>query len=348
MLVDVNALRAHLQSVDFPAGQRLRQKGQHYNDMYLLTGGMVEVDFEDGRRAGRVVITGPGQPIGEIGFLRGLPATATVTACRPTSALVVDDAAQARLETRQPELAAALSRHLAETAEERTSQNLVFTSGQSAVTSGAAIEVLMCRNDEMLRSAQELRYAVYCEELGRKSPFADHQRKIITDELDRFGHTLIAIEAGQVIGTIRASLAWEGPLGSLEQTYGMTASTHHPSATSICTKLIVRKSKRGSPAAMKLIAAMVRFGLRHGVKECYIDCVPTLLHYYRALGFTVAGPKFFHRENGPSYPMALDLIKHGEALSNDQGPRDYLKLFVKAQAIRLFAAMRGRRRAATL
>ena len=38
---------------------------------------------------------------------------------------------------------------------------------------------------------------------------------------------------------------------------------------------------------------------------------PALLPYYKALGFKIAGQKFFHPENGPSHPMRLDLVKHG-------------------------------------
>jgi predicted GNAT family N-acyltransferase len=83
---------------------------------------------------------------------------------------------------------------------------------------------------------------------------------------------------------------------------------HHPQATAICTKFIVKRSRRGGPAAMKLISAMVRFGLRIDVKECYIDCIPALLPYYKALGFTIIGHQFFHRENGPSFPMTCSSI----------------------------------------
>jgi hypothetical protein len=82
----------------------------------------------------------------------------------------------------------------------------------------------------------------------------------------------------------------------------------------------------------------LRYGIRKGIKECYIDCIPSLLPYYKALGFAIAGPKFFHRENGPSHPMRLDLVKHGEALSNETGMREYVSLVVKAQAIRLIVS----------
>jgi hypothetical protein len=177
---------------------------------------------------------------------------------------------------------------------------------------------------------------VYCEELKRQSPYADHEARTISDPLDEFGHTFLALEEGQTIGTLRGNLPAEGSVGIYEELYGMRNSPHHPKATSVCTKFIVRKSKRGGPAAMKLISAIVRFGLHHGVRECYIDCVPMLLPYYRALGFKVAGRKFFHRENGPSVPMVLDVARHGRRLSREADVRDYLRMYVRAQFIRTF------------
>ena len=340
-LVDWEWLRSICRPVRFEPGDVLRRKGQHYRDMYVITDGCVDVDPQLSRRAASRAVAGAGSPIGEIGFLRGSPATATVTARTATDALVIDDPTLARLEREQPGPTAHWLRQLAQTAEERTSYNLTWAAATTAHAKPQAIEVHLCRSKEMLESAQRLRYEVYCQELRRQSPYADHDKKIITDDLDDTAHIFIAVEAGETIGTLRGNAAAESPLAALEELYGMRKSAHHPGATAICTKFIVRKSKRGGAAAMKLISAMVRYGVRDGIKECYIDCIPALLPYYKALGFAIAGPKFFHRENGPSYPMRLDLVRHGEALSNESGMRGYLSLVVKAQAIRLIDGVRG-------
>jgi N-acyl-L-homoserine lactone synthetase len=302
--------------------------------MFILVEGTVEIDFE-ARGQPRLGLSERGTPIGEIGFLRGCPAIATVRARSDGRYLVIDDSVLAPLERGQAPLAAAFLHHLARTAEERTSFNLTFAPPQP-ISHGSSVEVLLCRNPELLLRAQRLRYEVYCEELKRRSPFADHAARTISDSLDSSGHTFIAVEEGATIGTLRGNLPTEGPVGIYEQLYGMRNSPHHPKATSVCTKFIVRKSKRGGPAAMKLISAIVRFGLHHGVRECYIDCVPGLLPYYKALGFTMAGQKFFHRENGPSFPMVLDVSRHGRRLSRDADVRDYFKIYVRAQFIRTF------------
>jgi CRP-like cAMP-binding protein/predicted GNAT family N-acyltransferase len=313
-LIDSRSLQPFCRPIRFAPGEVLRRQGQHYRDMYVLTDGAVDVDRAVRGATTRVTRSGDGCPIGEIGFLRGCVATATVTAQTAIEALVIDDPTFGRLEREQPAVAAALLRRLAEIAEDRTSDNVTFVSGAFADARTQVIDVYLCRNEDMLRSAQRLRYDVYCQELRRNSPYADHDRKIISDDLDRFGHTFIAMEGGETIGTLRTNLSFEGSLGLLDELYGMRQSPHHPKATSVCTKFIIRKSKRGSPAAFKLISAVVRLGRRDNIMECYIDCVPALMPFYQALGFTVNGPMFFHRENGPSLPMVLDLVKHGKRL----------------------------------
>jgi CRP-like cAMP-binding protein len=331
-LLDLEILRSFCAEMCFASGDRLRTKGQHYENMYLITRGAVRVDLESARGAADPIIVGAGRPVGEIAFLRGWPATATVTATANGSALVVNDLALAHLENQHPVLASQLWRYLAETAEERTSANLTLI--PSARAALRTLEVHLCRNAAMLESAQKLRYEVYCQELGRQSPYADHQSKVIADGLDNTGHTFIAVEAGETVGTLRGNRPSEGALGALEELYGMRASPHYPSSTAICTKFVVKKSKRRSPAAMLLIAAMVRYGVRNDIKECYIDCVPALLPYYKAIGFRITGPPFLHRENGLSFPMMIELAKHGPRLSAEFKPWNYVALYLNAKLLR--------------
>ncbi|MBI1384808.1 MAG: cyclic nucleotide-binding domain-containing protein [Rhizobiales bacterium] len=325
----LEALARHCAQKDYAAGEILRRRGEHYRDMVLIATGTVHVDLAAEGVADPIVV-GPGMPIGEIGFLHGTPANATVTAGEPVTALLLDDATLSSIERVDSMLAAELMRSLARTAADRTSHNLTLTAKIAPGGMADALEVRICRNQDMLIEAQRLRYRVYCLELCRNSPYANHSDSIIRDPLDEFGHCFIALRQGAVIGTLRANYAREGELGALEEVYGMRGSRHHPAATGICTKFVVASSHRGGPAAMRLIAGQVQYGLRHGMKECYIDCVPTLVDYYSALGFSVSGNEFFHRENGPSVPMRLDLVEHGEALSGEAGARRMLKLYVKA------------------
>jgi CRP-like cAMP-binding protein len=286
-------LGSYCRRASFRPGSLLRQRRQHYSDMYVVTSGAVNIDLEAGE-ATSCNICGPGSPIGEIGFLRGCPATATVTADTTVDALVIDDAAFAQLQTRWQDGYACISRMLTEIAEQRV---------KSDPSPANQIEVYLCRNKAMLESAQRLRYQVYVTELGRAVRHADHTQGLVGDELDRFGECFIAVENGETVGTLRLNLASRGSVGSLEQFYGMRDSPHHPNATAISTKFMVRQARRSSSASLELLSAARRYLARKGVKEVYFDSIPSLVRWYEAFGSRVIGPAFHHPENGPSYPM---------------------------------------------
>ena len=294
----------------FAPGEILREKNEHYRSMFLVTEGNVEVDLGIGADPIMPKIDGLGLPIGEIGFLRGYPATATVVARSPTTALVIDDDTLSKIEQENQELAVELLRFLADTAEERTSHNIAVATDLDALPTGPTIHIRLCRTTEMLEEAKRLRYQVYCEELGRQSPHADHDNKTISDDLDNFGHTFIAVEKEKTIGTLRANRPAEGEIGILEELYGMGSSEFHPDKTVVCTKFIIAPNKRTSAAGIRLVAGFTRYALQHELRECYIDCIPSLRPFYMALGFRRAGAKFLHRENGPSYPLKVDMVKY--------------------------------------
>lgn len=327
---------------EFATGEALRIQGQHYRNMYLVVDGECAVQIKPGNRAAQLIVRGPGQPIGEIGFLRGTAANATVTAREPMRVLVVDNEAVDRLVAETPDIVADLMRKLSKIADDRTSYNLTLSDAADLDDKSARkVDVLLCQNPEMLTRAQRLRYEVYCEELGRNSPSADHGDKTIADALDEFAHCFIAMCGGEVIGTIRINFSDAGSLGLLETLYGMTQSPHHPDHNGICTKFIVKRAHRGGPTAMQLVSHATQFGIRHKKKECYIDCVPKLVHYYRAMGFKPSGETFLHPENGPSLPMRLDLDRYGKELVGEMGIRRMLKFYVKARAMKLSGKLKS-------
>ena len=125
-LIDSNILHSFCRHVRFAAGDVLRQKGEHYTDMYLIADGTVDVYLDRDMRAKPPIVREAGSPVGEIGFLRGCSATATVKARTPIETLLIDDITLARLENEQPALTVQLLQFLAKTAEERTSLNLTF------------------------------------------------------------------------------------------------------------------------------------------------------------------------------------------------------------------------------
>lgn len=310
--IDPEPFRAYCREAAFAPGAVLRTKGLLSIDMYLLTDGEVEVSVERNGQPGAIATAQRGAPIGEIGFLTGVPATATVTAKTESRALYIDDPTWREIERSEPALAVELYRTLAEVAEGRQSYNLRFLAAGEAPQPDITSKVVLCRTPEQLLEAQRIRYEVYCEELGRTSPFADPEKRVIADDLDETGHVLLALENEAPIATLRMNMARHGPLGLLTELYGMAQSPHHPEDTAIVTKFIVRKDHRVGQSSFRLMTTALEMAQRYGIRQCFMDCVLELQPFFTSLGFTQSGPPFLHRENGRSYPLVLDIERHAK------------------------------------
>lgn len=298
------------QEVTFAAGEKLRVKGLLSVDMYLITRGEVEISIDGSPDSGQPITARRGSPIGEIGFIRGVPATATVTAKTDVGALYIDKPAWSAIELQMPQAAVAFYRELSEISAGRQSYNLLFTGTGKGKSIATTSQIVLCRRPEQLLEAQRIRYKVYCEELGRTSPYADPVKGIIADDLDVTGHVLLAMENGKPMGTMRLNMSRNGGLGILEELYGMSACTNHPENTGIVTKFIVNKEHRFGQIAFSLMATAVEMAKRYDIKDCFMDCVPQLKPFFAALGFVQSAPAFLHYENGRSYPLRLDIDRY--------------------------------------
>ncbi len=328
----LETLLPYAQTLDFQSGDVLRQKAQHYSDSLLLLSGTAKVDLENPQGEVRTLDIAPGQPVGEISFLSGRPATGTVTASSAGQAVVIDDAALDRLEITSPDIATALSRYLARFASERLERDSSYSFSDLPMEDADRIEVKLCRTPELLLKAQALRYDIYCNELGRSSPHADTEKGIIADSLDEFGSTFVALDGEDAIGSIRINCGAEGDLGLYANLYDLKKSPHYPKEVFICTKFVICEAFRGGPLAMKLIAASTRYGLRRGGRECYMDTIPSLMPFYRVMGFEVCAEDFVHRENGVSTPMRVNAEEKTKRLTREPSRERLASLYQKAQA----------------
>lgn len=317
--LDPALLADHCTEVSFAAGEKLRVKGLLSIDMYLLTSGEVDISLDTTESASTRLTAGRGAPIGEIGFLTGVPATATVTARTALRALYIDGPAWRTIERDEPALAVELYRKLADVAEGRQSHNLRLLAVGEAAQPHVATKVVLCRTPDLLLEAQRIRYEVYCEELGRTSPYADPEKRVIADDLDETGHVLLALKNESPIATLRMNMARDGRLGLLGELYGMAQSPYHPESTAIVTKFIVRKEHRVGQSSFRLMTTAIEMAQRYAIRQCFMDCVPELRPFFATLGFTQCGPPFLHRENGRSLPLMLDIDRYAKRVSRLAG-----------------------------
>lgn len=87
---DVAALERRAETRSVAAGEVLIKEAEPIQSIFLIKAGIVEISREV--RGRRLVLArcGAGEIFGEIGFLDGEPATATVTAVEPVEALEIN------------------------------------------------------------------------------------------------------------------------------------------------------------------------------------------------------------------------------------------------------------------
>ena len=116
-----------------------------------------------------------------------------------------------------------------------------------------------------LEEVFRFRYRVYVEELHKPLPSADHQRRLVTDELDAGARVLVAVddEAGTIVGTVRTlfgaqralpdSLVQHLRLGPMVGALGMDKISYS-------STFMVDPAYRGLTIASQLVMQMVQLG----------------------------------------------------------------------------------------
>ena len=118
-------LRTYLERVPLEEGTVLIRQDEPPDDVFVLESGRlgVELATPEGKRM-RVRTIRPGVMVGEVAMYTGVPRTADVVAETPSVVLRLSRASIERIETEDPELAAALHRWLATTLAERLRDTL--------------------------------------------------------------------------------------------------------------------------------------------------------------------------------------------------------------------------------
>jgi hypothetical protein len=152
------------------------------------------------------------------------------------------------------------------------------------------------------------RYEVYVREMGRTQRYADHDRRMTIEPLDKTGRLFGAWCDGVVVGTARTNFARCSDLGDYPQLYSLErAGRFHPTHTAITTKLMVAKLHRGGLVTRLLFLAMYRDFRQAGIEFNFLDCNPPLMHFFRKWGCRLYTAPVHHPEYGHVIPMVLAL-----------------------------------------
>jgi len=163
------------------------------------------------------------------------------------------------------------------------------------------VEIREARTPELREAVFRFRYDIYVREMARSQKDADHARGRIEDALDASAVLLAARDSatGLVTGTVRANVLGDGSIGTYGEIYRLDGlSSDERRATSITTRLMVERTRRGTVLAARLASALYECALDRGVEVDYCDCNAHLVPFFSHLGYRplrmVAHPEYGH------------------------------------------------------
>jgi len=143
------------------------------------------------------------------------------------------------------------------------------------------------------------RYRIFIEEQQKLYIKADHEHKMLYDEIDAFATLYYAQQEGIVIGTVRVMHGAEGDFTQSDIDFFSINNyekyfSHEELA--IADRFIVAPQFRHTRLAYLLMMTTLG-GLEQGVKVCFITCLDALLDMYLHFGFRAYAEPYL-LENG--------------------------------------------------
>ena len=157
------------------------------------------------------------------------------------------------------------------------------------------------------------RYRVYVEELKKPLPFADHERRLYTDELDEQARLLVAYDenAGTIVGTVRTMFGTETTFPeALVDKLSLGPLLDSAGPESICHSgmFMVDPAYRGLTIASQLVATMYRIAYQIGAQvEICISELALVRPYYQMGYRPYAAPFRPYDSAGLRVPLAWTL-----------------------------------------
>ena len=161
-------------------------------------------------------------------------------------------------------------------------------------------DIKVASSDEDRERIFRFRYDVYVTEMGKSPAEADHQKKIIRDELDDDAHLLYAEDQGQIVGTVRLNCRSKKKFPDVwEQRYDLEKfAPSFGDHISMTSRMMVAKDYRGSSVPAALVGAVYSAGREMGSKFDFCNCAPSLLEFYEQIGFRRFTDGFMDEDNG--------------------------------------------------
>src|SRR6266478_5068240 len=112
--------------------------------------------------------------------------------------------------------------------------------------------IQMASTSDELDAIYHFRYRIYVEETTLPQYYVNHINRIIQDPFDHGAYNFAAFEDEEVVGMLRVNFPRTSKVSYYEDFLNLkSAGSFHPSATSICTRLMVAPRLRGTSLALR-------------------------------------------------------------------------------------------------
>jgi len=136
-------------------------------------------------------------------------------------------------------------------------------------------------------AAFRLRYEVYVAEQGKGYPEADHEERLLSDELDPESELIVVDSLGDIVGTVRAN--WFDSSATRARYAHVFELVRFPKVAlahiAVCSRLAASTDHRHTKARSLLFETIYAQGLERKTCLCFATCAPLLLRMFRRYGF---------------------------------------------------------------
>lgn len=180
----------------------------------------------------------------------------------------------------------------------------------------------MASSQEDLNRILRFQYRVYVEEMGKKPPYADHQKKILIDELDYKADYFFTEKDGEVSSCLRLnSVSHPGVLQKYEKSLALSTflKDHSPDQMKLSTRLMVAPELRGTQVLGALLSEGYEYQRKAGHLFNFCFCAPSLVNLYELIGFRKYTDNFMIPGAGLHVPLVL-LLEDYEFMKEVRSP----------------------------
>jgi GNAT superfamily N-acetyltransferase len=153
-------------------------------------------------------------------------------------------------------------------------------------------------NTEEERAAVfKLRYEVYVDELGRYRDIADHEERMLIEDIDEHSRLFYAVLDGKPVAGMRQTWGGDAPFTQrhIDQ-YQLQPFLERTDASNIIVgeRLHVQPQYRGTDILFRMFTTALTFVKENDVELIFGDCEPHLLNLYMSLGFRTYSKRNFN------------------------------------------------------